>query len=66
MGKPFTVDVRPVRSEKLSAKEYLRLQAEAPTLIAKARFVAPFPGERGFGFFDVRYTRARFKPVLNG
>ena len=60
MKKPFIVDVRPVRSEKLTPQEYLRLQAESPTLIERAEFLPPGIGAQGFGAFFVRYTRARW------
>jgi hypothetical protein len=61
MDNPFTVDVRPVRSETISALEYLRLMAERPSLIKRAEFISPKPGSRGFGTFFVRYTRDRAK-----
>ena len=64
--KPFVVDLHPVRSEKVSAAEYLKLQAEHPTLIAKARFIPPQPGRPGFGEFFVSYTRARHKSLVHG
>lgn len=63
MKKPFIVDVRPVRSEKLTPQEYLRLQAESPTLIERAEFLPPGIGAQGFGAFFVRYTRARHRPL---
>lgn len=65
MKKPFVVDVRPVRSETITPQEYVRLQAENPTLIERAEFIAPVPGVRssGFGMFQVRYTRARNRMI---
>lgn len=63
MKKAFIVDVRPGRSESISAKEYLKLQSESPTLIKKAEFVPPSVGIPGFGHFRVRYTRARLKSL---
>lgn len=66
MNKPFVVDVRPVRSETISAKEYLRLQTENPTLIERAEFIPPMPGIPGFGVFHVRYTRARHRAPVHG
>lgn len=66
MDKPFIVDVRPVRSETISPKEYLRLISEHPTLIDRAQFVPPAQGASGFGTFFVRYTRARHKSLAHG
>lgn len=66
MDKPFIVDVRPVRSETISAKEYLRLVAESPTLIERAQFVPPKQGTAGFGSFFVRYTRTRHRSLAHG
>lgn len=66
MKKPFVVDVRPVRSETISAKEYLKLQAENPTLIERAEFIPPILGFSGFGMFQVRYTRTRHKSLVHG
>lgn len=66
MKKPFVVDVRPVRSETLTPQEYLRLQAENPTLIERAEFIPPLPGLPGFGAFQVRYTRARHRQPAHG
>lgn len=66
MKKPFVVDVRPVRSERLTPQEYLELQAEHPSLIERAEFIPPLPGLAGFGMFQVRYTRARHKLPNHG
>jgi hypothetical protein len=64
--QPLVIDLLPVRNEKLSAKEYLRLLAEHPALIDRADFIPPQPGASGFGSFDVRYTRARFRSFAHG
>lgn len=53
----FVVDLRPVRSERLSPREYLRTQKERPGTIEKAEFILPRLGEKGFGHFMVRYRR---------
>ncbi len=66
MQKPFTVDVRPVRSETISAEEYLKLQSQNPHLIERAVFVPPRPGAPGFGSFQVRYSRIRHKQLSHG
>ena len=63
---PFVIDMRPVRSEKLTAEEYLKLQVENPTLIKRAEFIPPLPGIPGFGMFNVSYTRARYKSMAHG
>lgn len=66
-NKPFIVlDVRPVRSETISPKEYLKLLAEHPTLIERAEFIPPGAGRSGFGEFLVKYTRARHKSLAHG
>jgi len=65
--KPFTVELRPVRSEKVSPQEYLKLLQECPGLVERAQFVPPKPGEdRDFGEFFVNYTRARQKSPIYG
>ena len=64
--QPFIIDVRPVRSEMISARQYLKLVAEKPSLIARAEFVPPRAGSRGFGEFLVRYTRARHRAPVHG
>lgn len=66
MDKPFIIDVRPVKSERVSAKEFLKLMAENPTLISRAEFVPPKAGKPGFGGFMVHYSRARHRPVTHG
>jgi hypothetical protein len=63
---PFVVDVRPVRSENISVKEYLRLIESSPGLIEKAQFVAPIQGKKGFGMFSVKYSRARHRALEHG
>lgn len=65
-GKRFIVDVRPVRRETLSPKDYLKLMAENPMLVERAEFIPPAQGERDFGLFDVRYTRARYRTPVHG
>ncbi|UXC19155.1 MULTISPECIES: hypothetical protein [Comamonas] len=65
-NKDFIIDVRPVRSELLSAKEFLKLADEEPTLIEKVEFRPPAPGRKGFGEFFVNYTRSRHRRLVNG
>lgn len=65
-ASPFVVDVRPVRSENITAEEYMRITKESPTLIERAQFVPPSQGKPGFGSFMVRYSRARHRMVMNG
>ena len=66
MKKPFVVDVRPVRSEIISVKEYLRLQTDSPSLIERAEFIPPLLGISGFGTFQVKYTRTRHRNLAHG
>lgn len=63
---PFVVDVRPVRSETLSASEYLKLSKESPGLIERAEFVLPRLGDLNFGSFLVRYSRTRHRVPEHG
>lgn len=63
---PFVIDVRPVRSEKISAKEYLRIVANDPTLIDRSEFIPPKAGQNDFGAFFVKYSRARHKSPVHG
>ncbi len=63
---PFVIDLLPVRSERLSPQDYLKLMAENPRLVERAEFVPPSPGVRGFGSFVVRYTRPRHRQVAHG
>lgn len=64
--QPFVIDLRPVRSEYLSAEEYLKLSKESPTLIERSQFVPPKSGQPGFGGFLVRYSRARHRMMAHG
>lgn len=61
MKKPFIVDVRPVRSETLSAKEFIDLVEQSPSLIASTSFELPRLGTNSFGKIRVEYTRPRYK-----
>lgn len=63
---PFVIDVRPVRSETLSAKEYMQLSKDSPGLIGRAEFIPPRQGSSDFGKFLVRYTRTRHRAVEHG
>lgn len=63
---PFVVDVRPVRSERLSASDYLKLSKETPGLIERAEFVLPRLGDADFGKFQVRYSRVRHRVPEHG
>lgn len=63
---PFVIDVRPVRSETLTAKEYLRLLKDSPGLIDRAEFLPPRQGGSDFGRFQVKYTRTRHRAVEHG
>lgn len=63
---PFVIDVRPVRSETLSAKEYLRLLKDSPGLIDRAQFMPPRVGASDFGNFVVRYARTRHRSMAHG
>jgi hypothetical protein len=62
----FVVDVRPVRSETITAKEYFRLIESSPGLVEKAQFIAPVQGKKGFGTFNVRYSRVRHRAPEHG
>lgn len=46
----------PVRREVVSALEFRRISSEQPHLVARSRFIAPTPGQRDFGRFEVQYT----------
>lgn len=50
----------PVKTERVSAQEYLTISMQQRTNIAKARFIAPKIGDRTFGTFEVEYQR----PIL--
>lgn len=63
---PFVVDIRPVHSETLTAKDYLKLTIDSPGLIQKARFVPPGPSANHFGKFVVQYSRARYRVPAHG
>ena len=45
----------PVKTERVSAQEYLTISTQQKTNIAKARFIAPKVGDRSFGFFEIEY-----------
>lgn len=57
------IDLLPVESEKLSASKFLKLVQENPGLIKSSRIVTPAAGARGFGAFDVVYTRPVYKSL---
>lgn len=59
----FVVDVRPVRSETITAREYRRLIEKSPGLIERAQFIPPTTGHKGFGKFFVRYSRPRHRAL---
>lgn len=63
---PFVVDVRPVRSEKLSSSEFLKVSKESPGLIERASFHLPRLGSSSFGKFEVRYSRVRHRMTEHG
>lgn len=63
---PFVVDVRPVRIEKISASEFLKLTKESPGLIERAAFHLPRLGSPDFGKFEVRYSRTRHRMIEHG
>ena len=65
-NKDFIIDVRPVRSEVISAREFIKLTEDDPTLIEKVEFQPPRPGKSGFGNFFVHYTRLRHRRLVNG
>ena len=46
----------PVRREVVSPAEYKRIISESPSLVERARFLAPILGERGYGAFEVHYS----------
>lgn len=63
---PFVIDVRPVRSEIISADEYMKLSKDSPGLIERAEFMPPRVGAPGFGNFLVRYARTRHRSLAHG
>ncbi len=50
----------PVKTERVSAQEYLIISVQQKNNIAKAKFIAPSIGDRTFGSFEIEYQ----SPVL--
>lgn len=50
----------PVKTERVSAQEYLTISVQQKANIAKARFIAPKVGDRTFGVFEIEYQN----PIL--
>ena len=46
----------PVRREVVSPAEYKRIISESPSLVQRARFLAPMVGERDYGAFELHYS----------
>ena len=46
----------PVRREVVSPAEYKRIISESPSLVERARFIAPVVGERDYGAFELHYS----------
>lgn len=45
----------PVRREVVSPAEYKRITATSPSLVERARFLAPIVGKRDYGAFELHY-----------
>lgn len=58
------IDVFPVESERLSAKDFLRLVKTNPGLIKSSSIVMPSPGKKDFGAFQVVYSHPIYKAAL--
>lgn len=56
-----TVDLMPVFSEKLSAEAFRRLIIESPSMVKSSRIIPPTLGGKGFGSFEVVYSRPIYK-----
>jgi hypothetical protein len=46
----------PVRREVVSPAEYKRIISESPSLVERARFLAPIVGQRDYGAFELHYS----------
>lgn len=53
-----------VRSEILSAQEFLRLKEAAPQDISACRPVGPTLGKAGFGGIEVTYVTPKYRVAL--
>lgn len=51
----------PIERERLSAKKFLKLVQERPSVIKTAKVIPPIPGSPGFGSFEVVYTRPMYR-----
>lgn len=60
-----TIELMPVRREVLSPADFARLAAERPHAIARSRFIAPRPGDKDFGRFEVVYDVPQLRPAAN-
>jgi len=47
--------LRPVKSKKLSSRDFLKMPWKERRSIARTQFVPPKIGDRGFGYFIIDY-----------
>jgi hypothetical protein len=56
MKRGLKLVMMPVRREVVSPAEYKRIISESPSLVERARFIAPVVGERDYGAFELHYS----------
>lgn len=57
------IEMRPISSEILSPKEYMRLQENKAGSIKSVEFIRPRLGDNHFGKFQVTYKHPIFKQI---
>ncbi|KVG05413.1 hypothetical protein WJ24_27695 [Burkholderia vietnamiensis] len=58
------IDLLPVETEVVTAKEFLRLTKENPTIVKHSRVTMAPLGSKDFGNFEVTYTRPIYKHII--
>ena len=56
MKRGLKLVMMPVRREVVSPAESKRIISESPSLVGRARFIAPVVGERDYGAFELHYS----------
>lgn len=61
-----SIELTPVKNEKVSAQRFARIAKEQPHNIARSRFVPPRIGANDFGSFEIEYRTPMLREVMPG
>jgi hypothetical protein len=67
-GSEMITDLFPVEQETLSARDFLKLARDNPSVIKQSNIVPGVLGSKSFGAFNVTYTRPIYRtmPKIGG